>query len=270
VSADRIAGGSSKVLQVLLSGELDLAQIGGTGIVDAYLAGADPVYITTHNPILVMQIFAVPGIAHLEDLRGKSIAVTPPGSSPSVAMVEVLRRYGMDADRDVNLVYMRDGPAAVAALLSGTVDAMAQSSPEIERVVAEGYRVLLDMRELNVPILGPQLATTRGTLERDPDLLRRFMMAYVDGLQYSRDYPDQAVDAIMKGTRTDNRAESEDGYRQFRDVWSPFLSEAAIQPMLDNSDLPEAQTARPAEMIDDRILRDLERSGWLAAHYSGP
>src|SRR5581483_8187001 len=46
VSAERIAGGSSKVLHVLLSGELDLAQIGGTGIDDAYLAGADPVYIT--------------------------------------------------------------------------------------------------------------------------------------------------------------------------------------------------------------------------------
>ena len=25
--------------------------------------------------------------------------------------------------------------------------------------------------------------------------------------------------------------------------------------------------ARPAEMIDDRLLRERERSGWLAAHY---
>jgi hypothetical protein len=36
---------------------------------------------------------------------------------------------------------------------------------------------------------------------------------------------------------------------------------------LNNIDLPEARTVRPAAMIDDRILRELERSGWLAAHY---
>src|SRR6185436_8801186 len=48
VSVERIAGGSSKVLQVMLAGELELAQVGGTAVVDAHLAGADPVYVGSH------------------------------------------------------------------------------------------------------------------------------------------------------------------------------------------------------------------------------
>jgi hypothetical protein len=35
-----------------------------------------------------------------------------------------------------------------------------------EDAMAEGNRLLVDMRDLNVPILGPQLATTRGVVER--------------------------------------------------------------------------------------------------------
>jgi ABC-type nitrate/sulfonate/bicarbonate transport system substrate-binding protein len=132
--------------------------------------------------------------------------------------------------------------------------------------MAEGGRLLVDMRELDIPILGPQVATSRGLVERDPDLVRRFLMAYVDGLQYARDRPDEGIAALMRGAQLDDRNLAELAYRDYYDLWDPWPSEAAIQTLLDNMDVPAARTTRPAEMIDDRFVRELDGSGWLAEH----
>ena len=63
------------------------------------------------------------------------------------------------------------------------------------------------------------------------------------------------------------RAEAEASYYLNRDIWSPWLPESAIQVVLDNSDQPQGRTARAADILDLRLLNELERSGWIAAHY---
>jgi NitT/TauT family transport system substrate-binding protein len=252
--------------QALSAGSVPVAVAGGS-VVSAYVGGAtDLVYVAANSSKAPYRVVVQPDIQRVEDLRGKSIGVSTPGASPSVAMIEVLRRYGLEPDRDVSLVYLRDGQANVTALFSGVTNGFAQSSPEVERAVAEGYRVLLDMRDLNVPILGPQVATTRGMVEREPDLLRHFIMAYVEGLQLARDNPEAGIGAMMRGARLEERELAEAAYREYRDLWDPWPLEAAIQTLLDNMDVPAARTTRPAEMIDDRLLRELHASGWLAEH----
>jgi ABC-type nitrate/sulfonate/bicarbonate transport system substrate-binding protein len=206
----------------------------------------------------------------MDELRGKSVGLTTPGASPTVAMAEVLRRYGLEADRDVTFTYLRETSATVAGLLTNVVQAIATSSPQAEQAMAEGNRLLLDMRDLDVPILGPQLATTRGVIERDPDLLRNVLMTYVEGVKLARERPDDGITAVVRGARLDDRALAELAYREYYPLWDVRLSEAAIQTLLDNMDVPSARTTRPAEMMDDRFLRELDSSGWLAANWRVP
>jgi len=159
-----------------------------------------------------------------------------------------------------------DATGVLTGLVTGAVQGAVLSSPFTELARSQGMRPLLDMRELAIPLVALNITSTRGQLERDPDLLRRFLMGYVEGLQYTRDHPAETVESIVRGTRTDNRADAETGYRLYSADWSPWPSEAAIQTVLNNVDVPGASTARPAELIDDRLLRDRERSGWLAEH----
>lgn len=252
--------------QALSAGSAPIAVAGGS-VVSAWVGGAtDLVFVAGVSQRAPYRIIVRPEITRVEDLRGKSIGQTTPGSSPAVATIEVLRRYGLEPDRDVTLTYLRDTQATVAALATGVVQGLATSSPQAEQAMAEGGRLLVDMRELNIPILGPQIATSRGLVERDPDLVRRFVMAYVDGLQYARDRPDEGIAALMRGAQLDDRSLAELAYRDYYDLWDPWPSEAAIQTLLDNMDVPAARTTRPAEMIDDRFVRELEGSGWLAEH----
>ena len=92
-------------------------------------------------------------------------------------------------------------------------------------------------------------------------------MAYVEAIQLARDQPAAAVEAIVRGSGNSNRAQAEAAYDVYRPTWNPWPSERALQALLDELPQPEARTARPADMIDLSILRELERSGWLAAHY---
>ncbi|HEY7065438.1 MAG TPA: ABC transporter substrate-binding protein [Chloroflexota bacterium] len=252
--------------QALTAGSVLIAAVGGS-TVTAWVGGsAELVFVAGVSNKAPYRVMARPEITRLEDLRGKTVGLTTPGASPSVLMLEVLRRAGLEADRDVTVSYLRDPQADMAALLTGAVNATAVGSPVAEYGLAEGARLLLDMRELNLPILGINVGTTRGLVQREPDLLRRFLMAYVEAVQYARDTPEAAISATMEGARVDDRALAELAYLEYREIWDPWPSEAGVQTILDNLDDPAARTARSADVIDDRFLRELEQSGWLAAH----
>ena len=126
------------------------------------------------------------------------------------------------------------------------------------------------MRDLNIPILGINVSTRREMIEHDPDLIQRVLMAYVEGLQAARDHPDESIQTLMRGTQVEDQALATLAYHEYSAIWDPWPSEAGIQTLLDSMDTPAARSIRPAEMIDDRFLRELERSGWLAAHYRAP
>jgi NitT/TauT family transport system substrate-binding protein len=260
----------STATQALQSGSVPVAATGGS-TVTAYVGGAtDLVYVAGVSNKAPYRVVVRPDILRMEDLRGKSVGLGAPGASPAVAMAELVRRNGLEPDRDVMFTYMRDSSATVAALLSGSIQAIVTGSPQADYALSEGNRLLLDMRDLNLPILGINVSSRREMVERDPDLVRRVLMAYVEGIQLARDRPEDAVPALMRGTQVDDRGLAELAYKEYSAIWDPWPSEAGIQTLLDSMDAPAARSVRPAEMIDERFLRELERSGWLAEHYRAP
>ncbi|MGH7784462.1 MAG: ABC transporter substrate-binding protein, partial [Candidatus Binatia bacterium] len=75
VTFKRLAG-SSLVAQAMVGKELSIAQIGGTAVVDARLAGVDMVYLASTIDSMVASIHSLPSITKIEDLKGKKIGVT--------------------------------------------------------------------------------------------------------------------------------------------------------------------------------------------------
>jgi ABC-type nitrate/sulfonate/bicarbonate transport system substrate-binding protein len=258
------------VPQAVSAGSVPLAGAGG-GAVSAWVSGAtELVFIAGQANKATHKIVGRPEIASMEELRGKTVGSTTAGSTGAIALHEALRRFGLDPDGDVAISYLRDQPSMLTGLLSGAVQGAVLGSPFSERALGEGTRLLADLRQLDVDMLTSAILTTRGQVERDPDLLRRFLMGYVAGIRYARERPADAIESILRGTRDTDRAAAEMAYAVYRDIWTPWPSEAGIQLLIDNLDLPGARTARVADMVDDRLLRELERSGWLAEHLGPP
>jgi NitT/TauT family transport system substrate-binding protein len=104
----------SKMVQAMLGGDLPLAGAAGNAAVDATLAGADIVMIGALAKVPAFYIMALPEIKSIEDLRGKSVAVTRFGSSTDFTMRYLLRKHGMNPERDVTMVQTGDIFAAAA------------------------------------------------------------------------------------------------------------------------------------------------------------
>ncbi len=253
--------------QALSSGGAPVGMTGGSGVT-AWLGGArNLVFVAGLINRALFKVVARPEIARFDDLRGRTVGGTTAGSAATTAMQEMLRRNGLEPGRDVSMVYLRDNPGLFTGLTSGAVYAAAMGSPWPERLEAQGGHVLVDLKKVGLEMITLNVTSTREQLASDPDVVRRFLMGYVDAMQAARDNPDQAIDAILRGTRGEDRGEAAESYEVYRDVWNPWPSAPAIATLLKNLDLPDAATVDPNALIDDSILRDLEASGWLAEHY---
>jgi ABC-type nitrate/sulfonate/bicarbonate transport system substrate-binding protein len=167
------------------------------------------------------------------------------------------------------MTYLRELTAVLAALLSNAIQGTVLGTPLSEEAETQGMRTLVDMRDLQIDMMSSYVTTTRPVLASDPDLVQRFLMAYLEGMQLARDDPALAAEAIMRGSGDGSRAHAEAAYAVYRSVWEAWPAPAGIQGLLDYLDEPEARSVRPEDMIDLSVLRGLEQSGWLAAHVRG-
>jgi NitT/TauT family transport system substrate-binding protein len=76
------------------------------------LEGAELVYVAGGVPTFVFQLYGRPEIKTVAELKGKVVAVTQPAASTDYAMRMVLRKNGLDPDKDVKILYAQDIPTS--------------------------------------------------------------------------------------------------------------------------------------------------------------
>ena len=131
-------------------------------------------------------------------LKGKRIGVGAYGSTPNSVLRYLLARFGLDAKRDVTLHEMQS-VAIVAAVKARQVDIAVLNEPLVTQGIRGG---LWGEPIFNVPReLGAYAWTTvnvRGdTVEKQPQLVERFMRAMLKGLKATYSDHQQTV-AIAK------------------------------------------------------------------------
>jgi len=102
---------ATSAVQAMLSGGEDVGLVGNQGI-DAKLEGAELVYVAGGVPTFVFQLYGRPEIKTVAELKGKVVAVTQPAASTDYAMRMVLRKNGLDPDKDVKILYAQDIPTS--------------------------------------------------------------------------------------------------------------------------------------------------------------
>lgn len=90
---------------------------------------------------------AGPGVSRVEDLKGKIVGVSAPGSSTHMFLNYLLATHGMKQD-DVSTASIGMGSTAVGAMTHAKVDAAIMTDPslEITRKRTPGLRILADTR----------------------------------------------------------------------------------------------------------------------------
>ncbi|MBY5538763.1 aliphatic sulfonate ABC transporter substrate-binding protein [Rhizobium leguminosarum] len=169
------SAGSNKALEFLNAGSLDFGSTAGAAALIGRVNG---------NPIKSIYVYSRPewtalvtrkdtGIAKVQDLKGKSIAVTR-GTDPHIFLVRALADAGL-TEKDVSLVLLQHADGRLA-LKRGDVDAWADLDPIMASAEIEDGDVLFYRKPENnswgVLNVREEFASAH------PDLVKRVLASY--------------------------------------------------------------------------------------------
>jgi NitT/TauT family transport system substrate-binding protein len=264
--------GSSKVVQAMLAKEIPIAEIAIPAVIQANLAGADLVMLAGPNHKPGQKIMVKPEIKKPEDLKGKKIGVTRFGTSDDFLLRYILGQWGLQPDRQVALIQMGGSQETLAGLGSRAIDGGMLSSPLHLRAAKLGFSLLADLSTIGVDYQGAGVVTTRSYAREAPDVVRRYIRAYVEGLHRLKTDKALAVKVIGKYSRIDEADALEETYQHYAVKVMPkvpYPTTKGIQLVLDEigSRMPKAKTLVPASLIDISYLKELEQSGFIKKLY---
>jgi len=254
--------------QALIARSLDICNPGGE-LIEAGLGGHDVVFMLGVLNRAVFSLYSKPELRSFADLKGKVIGVTQPGSTTDFVARILVREAGMTLGKDVRVLYLDGIPAIMTALTQGNIDAGVISAPTTLRARKAGLKELVNITEKNIPLIHVAFASTRQYMKENPDRVRRYLQGYLEGLKIVRTDAEQAKQVIGKYTKSTDADDLEETYRTFLPAWEkvPYVSPAGIQTLLDFAANPAAKTARPEKFIDNSMVAELEKSGFINKLY---
>src|SRR2546426_2405825 len=133
-------------LKALLAGELDSYEGGAQGAIAAGVRGGDVKIMGCHWVVVPHGIMVKAGIEKMEDLKGKAIAVSAPGSFPDMLARLALAKFNI-APSDVRLAAVGGDRDRYTALVGGVVDAAVVSNEYLPLPSLKNLKMLLEGKD---------------------------------------------------------------------------------------------------------------------------
>lgn len=197
-----VAGSSSRTIQYLVGGSIDLADVGPDATILAVEKGADLVLIGGQIAVPPFRLIAAPAIASVKALKGKKIAASALKTGEVVMTKKILKAHGL-GEGDYEIVVIGGTPERYAALKRGAVDATILSQPFDFRAEADGFRGFEYVSDIVKDYLFQATTTTRAWASPRKDLLVRYMRAKIRAHRWIYDPRNkgEAVAILVKNTR---------------------------------------------------------------------
>ncbi|MCM2474957.1 aliphatic sulfonate ABC transporter substrate-binding protein [Rhizobium sp. CG5] len=192
------SAGSNKALEYLNAGSLDFGSTAGAAALIGRING---------NPIKSVYVYSRPewtalvtrkdtGITKVEELKGKSIAVTR-GTDPHIFLVRALADAGL-TEKDVKLVLLQHADGKLA-LQRGDVDAWAGLDPIMASAEVENGDVLFHRNPANNS--WGILNVREEFAKEHPDVVKIVIGAYEKARAKALAEPDQLKAALVAATK---------------------------------------------------------------------
>jgi len=263
---------SSRAVQAALAGEIQFMTSGGVANINANMAGADFVGITSTINTLVYKIIGQPSIKEPAALKGKKIAISRIGGVSDFSVRFGLDRWSLVPDRDVALLQVGGDPEALLALQNKAVDAAALSEPFATMAQRDGYSVIADLSRLNIPFTHHGIGTRKQIIHDRRDIVLRLMRSYLEGIYLFKTNKELSLKTLQKVARLSDTSVMQSIYDEYSQRLTPALpypTPAGIQTIIDQlaRTRPEAKGLNPNDFIDSSILKEIEDSGFVKRLY---
>ena len=262
----------SQLAQVVVAGEVDIAALNGSSAMAAALQGADIRIVGNTTNKLIFSIYVRSEIKTIAALKGKKVGVTRFGSATDIAARFALRKHNLDPQKDVNILQMGAMSSIMGGLQGGSIDAGVVSPPTLFAVEKMGFKELVNITDMDLAFPNPSLMVQGGIMKRKPDLVDRFMRAYVRSIHHARSDREMTFKSIAKYTKIEDPLVLQRAYDLYVGKVlekAPYINMAGMKNALDDlaKTVPAAKDAKPEQFIDTRFLDNIEKSGLLKELY---
>src|SRR5262249_18698354 len=264
-------GGGILLNQVVLGGGVEFL-IGPLGPVVYWgVWRLDFVVHRQHGDTLIFSVMTKPEIKEPTDLKSKRVGVTRLGGSADLALEFALKRWGIQRGRDLIVLQTGGLPESLAALRSGAVDGAVLSPPNNLLARKAGLRELVDIGQLGIIFPNTPLSTTRSYIKSNREALFRFLRALGEGQHRLRTDKDFSMNVLSKYTKTTDPEILEELYRiygvRYTGQQIPYVRSEGVEEILKGMDSKEARQTRPADLIDNGLLKEVEQTGFFRKLY---
>jgi ABC-type nitrate/sulfonate/bicarbonate transport system substrate-binding protein len=156
-------------------------------------------------------LVAAPNIKRVEDLKGKNVGISSFGGAPHNQMVMILRKYGMNPDKDVTFLQIGGGATRYTALESGSIHATMLVPPMNKVAREKGFNELLYFNDImKVPLSG--LSVHVDKIKESPQEIVRVIKALLTSVDFIRTNKSEILEFLDKGWGIKNPAVREGFY----------------------------------------------------------
>jgi len=262
----------SQLAQVTVAGEVEVGSFNGSSAMAASLNGADIKIIGNTVNKMIFSIYAKPEIKTIEGLKGKKLGVTRFGSSTDISARYALRKHKLQPEKDVAILQMGSITSIMGGLQGGSIDAGVVSPPTLFAVDKLGFKELINITDMDLAFPNPSLIVQGGILKNRPEIVEKFMRAYVRGIHRARTDKGLTMKSISRYSKIEDPVFLQKAYDLYIGKVlekAPYVNMVGMQNALDDlaKTLPAAKEAKPEQFIDTRFLDNLEKSGLLKELY---
>jgi NitT/TauT family transport system substrate-binding protein len=179
-------GGGPVAAAALQSGEIQIVDITGSEVVSADAAGADIIILATLTPVYPYVFEVSQAISSKDDLKGKTIAVRAFGDATDIATRVLLKKEGLDPDKDVTILAVQQEGARMASLMAGQICCTVAQVQDRVLLEKNNFHMLFDMTTLSIPNAQGVIATNRAYAKDRPDVIQHFMDSLIESIARSK------------------------------------------------------------------------------------
>jgi len=267
-----IAAGNAAI-GALAGGDVEILGAPGTTTVVSAAKGLPFVIIGTFGPA-DWKLAAHPSIRSIQELRGKTVGISRPGTTIEFATKRALIKLGFTPGKDINILAtgLAESNKRLMVMYQGMIDATLVSPDNLFEAESKGLKlsILANLKELGIYTTASDLSAKRDFLKNQRQRARAFFMAFCEAIWLGKANKPIALASFRKQMRENDPLRLDVLYKNYvvdALPLKPYPMEEVIQTEIENLSptVPELRGKRAADFVDKTILVELERDGFFTA-----
>ncbi len=261
----------------LAAGEVRLGTIGGATVLSAVAGGQDFRIVASPSNRLPYDLVVRPEIREAKDLRGKRFGVTSIGGTTWMAAILALQHFGLDLNRDhIQLNAIGNQAILAQAIEAGNIDMTLVDPFLSRRLKQKGLKVMLELYRVNIPFINTSVVVSAAYLREHEDTVEKFLKGMLEAQAFiaSPGNKNAVIKTVMVHMKLTDPVAAEEGYQDLMLGLEkkPYPSVEALRNIQRMMGLmnPKVTKVKPEDVIDARLVRKLDESGFIDGLYDSP